>query len=159
LNFITIHGKSKYPGLYIWLRNGEKRPVKIPDGCLLIQAAKQLEYMTGGYFYAGFHEVIVSEGALEKAESAKQNEESTWRVSSTLFSGFNYKHTLAPLPEFENQVSDFILRVTQSNCYRRTLTSTHQFQSMNTLRKNSRLSTFLPKLQVYKLYSTKSSPL
>lgn len=22
LNFLTIHGKSRYPGLYIWLRNG-----------------------------------------------------------------------------------------------------------------------------------------
>ena len=24
LNFLTIHGKSNYPGLYIWLRNGTR---------------------------------------------------------------------------------------------------------------------------------------
>jgi hypothetical protein len=25
LNFLTIHGKSNYGGLYIWLRNGQKK--------------------------------------------------------------------------------------------------------------------------------------
>jgi len=58
LNFLTIHGKSNYGGLYIWLRNGEKKKVRIPDGCLLIQAGIQLEYLTGGECLAGFHEVI-----------------------------------------------------------------------------------------------------
>lgn len=24
LNFMTIHGKSRFPGLYIWLRDGKK---------------------------------------------------------------------------------------------------------------------------------------
>lgn len=38
LNFLTIHGKSRYPGLYIWLRSGEKVPVSIPNGCLLLQS-------------------------------------------------------------------------------------------------------------------------
>lgn len=57
LNFLTIHGKSRYPGLFIWLRGGERMPVKIPDGCLLIQAGKQMEWLTGGYIKAGFHEV------------------------------------------------------------------------------------------------------
>jgi len=76
--------------------------VKVPDGCLLIQAAKQLEYLTAGYIYAGFHEVIVSDATLEKAQEARLNNRSTWRVSSTLFSGFNYKHTLQPLPKFQD---------------------------------------------------------
>jgi hypothetical protein len=35
-NFLTIHGKSRYPGLFIWLRNWKKFAVKIPDGCLLL---------------------------------------------------------------------------------------------------------------------------
>lgn len=48
LNFLTIHGKSRYPGLYAWLRDGTKFPVKVPDGCLLLQAGKQLEWLTGG---------------------------------------------------------------------------------------------------------------
>ena len=57
LNFLTIHGKSRFPGLYVWLRNGRKRQVRVPDGCLLVQAGKQIEYLTGGYVLAGFHEV------------------------------------------------------------------------------------------------------
>ncbi|KAJ9110485.1 hypothetical protein QFC19_001611 [Naganishia cerealis] len=67
LNFLTIHGKSRvsadtpmlrqllindasrYPGLHIWARNtGKKMPVKVPDGCLLVQAGKQLEWFSGG---------------------------------------------------------------------------------------------------------------
>lgn len=36
LNFLTIHGKSRFPGLYIWLRNMTKVAVKIPNGCLLL---------------------------------------------------------------------------------------------------------------------------
>lgn len=103
LNYITIHGKSKFPGLFIWLRNGEKRAVKVPDGCLLIQASKMLEYITGGYLYAGFHEVIVTDDTLERARIAKENGESLWRVSSTLFSAFNYKETLKPFDEFMDQ--------------------------------------------------------
>jgi isopenicillin N synthase-like dioxygenase len=37
LNFMTIHGKNRYPGLYIWTRKGRKVAVKVPDGCLLVQ--------------------------------------------------------------------------------------------------------------------------
>ena len=36
LNFITIHGKSRYPGLYIWHRDWTKMACKIPQGCLLM---------------------------------------------------------------------------------------------------------------------------
>ena len=36
ISFLTIHGKSRFPGLYIWLRNWKKVAVKIPKGCLLI---------------------------------------------------------------------------------------------------------------------------
>jgi isopenicillin N synthase-like dioxygenase len=40
LNFMTIHGKSRYPGLYVWTRDGTKKQVKVPDGCLLIQVSE-----------------------------------------------------------------------------------------------------------------------
>jgi len=40
LNFITIHGKSRFPGLYVWLRNGQKATVAVPDGGLLLQSGK-----------------------------------------------------------------------------------------------------------------------
>lgn len=42
LNFLTIHGRSRFPGLSIWLRNDKKVEVKVPVGCLLIQAGKQV---------------------------------------------------------------------------------------------------------------------
>lgn len=100
LNFLTIHGKSNFPGLYVWLRNGEKVPVKIPDGCLLLQSSKQLEWMTGGHFYAGFHEVIVSDDTLKAVEKAKAEGKPLWRVSSTLFNALNYKTVMQPLSKF-----------------------------------------------------------
>ena len=53
ISFLSIHGKSRYPGLYIWTHNGQKVLVKIPDGYLLIQAGKHLEHVTGGYIQAG----------------------------------------------------------------------------------------------------------
>lgn len=58
LNFITIHGKSRFPGLFIWKRDKTKMACKIPDGCLLMQAGIMFEWITGGYVLAGFHEVI-----------------------------------------------------------------------------------------------------
>ena len=57
LNFLTIHGRSRVPGLFVWLRSGRRIPVHIPEGCLLLQAGKQLEWLTGGHIRAGFHEV------------------------------------------------------------------------------------------------------
>jgi len=58
LNFITCHGKSRYPGLFIWLRNWKKMACKIPQGCLLMQSGIMFESMTGGFILAGYHEVI-----------------------------------------------------------------------------------------------------
>lgn len=67
LNFLTIHGRSRYPGLHVWARNTGKRiPVKIPPGNnLLVQAGKQLEHITGGLIKAGFHEVVVNDQTLD----------------------------------------------------------------------------------------------
>ena len=65
LNFLTIHGKSRFPGLFIWLRDGTKVPVKVPDGCLLIQAGKQIEWYTAGEITAGYHEVVVTDETLK----------------------------------------------------------------------------------------------
>lgn len=36
LNFITIHGKSRYPGLFLWTRDMKRFSAAIPDGCLLL---------------------------------------------------------------------------------------------------------------------------
>lgn len=104
MNYLTIHGKSKFPGLYIWLRTGERKMVKVPPGCLLIQVSKQLEYVTGGYLEAGYHEVIVTEDTLKAAEAARARGDSTWRISSTLFAGFNYDRELRVWDQFRADV-------------------------------------------------------
>ena len=67
LNFLTIHGRSRYPGLHIWARNtGKRLLVQFPPTgrYLLVQAGKQLEHLTGGLIKAGYHEVVVNESTL-----------------------------------------------------------------------------------------------
>ena len=68
LNCLTIHGRSRYPGLHIWARNTGKRiPVRFPPTgrYLLVQAGKQIEHLTGGLIKAGYHEVVVNEATLD----------------------------------------------------------------------------------------------
>ncbi len=74
--------------------------MKVPDGCLLIQAGKQLEWVTGGMITAGFHEVVVSSDTLAAVERAKQEKRSLWRVSSTLFGHVASDKELKPLAKF-----------------------------------------------------------
>ncbi|KAJ8084422.1 hypothetical protein PM082_003192 [Marasmius tenuissimus] len=47
LNFLTIHGRSHFPGLRLWARNTGKRiAVQMPPGnYLLVQVGKQLEHL------------------------------------------------------------------------------------------------------------------
>lgn len=85
LNFVSTHGKSRFPGLYVWKRDGTKLQVKVPEGCLLIQAAKQLEWLTGGLIRAGMHEVVVDNNTLEAVERQKARGRPLWRISSTFF--------------------------------------------------------------------------
>jgi len=105
LNFLTIHGQSRFPGLYIWLRDGTKKLVRVPDGCLLLQAGKQLEWLTGATITAGFHEVVVVPETLASIEKAQKEERSLWRVSSTLFSHIASDEELRVLPAFETEDS------------------------------------------------------
>ncbi|GAO13594.1 hypothetical protein UVI_02015330 [Ustilaginoidea virens] len=103
LNFLTIHGRSRYPGLNIWARNtGDRIAVKIPKGnYLLVQAGKQLEYATGGLIKAGFHEVVVNDKTIETMERRKEEfpDRPLIRISSTLFWHLNSDFDLAPVPE------------------------------------------------------------
>ncbi len=66
----------------------------------MIQAAKQLEWLTGGDIEAGFHEVIVTDSTIKAIESAKKANKSLWRVSSTLFCQIKMTQTLEPLYQF-----------------------------------------------------------
>lgn len=103
LNFLTVHGKSRYPGLNIWTRDNERVGVKVPDGCLFVQAGKQIEYLTGGHVLAGFHEVIVSQATVNVIESKKLKNESLWRVSSTFFGHAQSDQILEPLGHFRTK--------------------------------------------------------
>ncbi|KAI9357336.1 hypothetical protein DFJ73DRAFT_789431 [Zopfochytrium polystomum] len=105
LNFLTIHGKSRFPGLYIWAKDGHKLLARIPDGCLLVQAGKQIEYLTGGKILAGFHEVVVVPSTLDALERQKENQRPPWRISSTLFYHIASDQTLQPLDPFVTEES------------------------------------------------------
>ena len=100
LNFLTIHGKSRFPGLNIWTREGKKMAVAVPEGCLLVQAGKQMEFFTGGYVLAGFHEVVISPLTAKVIKDKKENGGSLWRVSSTLFGHIQSDQVLEPLAPF-----------------------------------------------------------
>lgn len=100
LNALTIHGRSRFPGLFVWTRDGSKRSVKIPAGCLLVQAGKQMEYVTGGHVIAGFHEVVVTDETLNAIEAAKAASRSLWRISSTCFAHFASDQILEPVGHF-----------------------------------------------------------
>jgi len=107
LNFLTFHGKSRFSGLYVWLRDGTKMPVIVPDGCLLAQAGMELEHLTGGYIKAGYHEVIVTEKAVQQIEVARRQGRPLWRISSTLFSHISSDTQLTVLygTEEEKQIA------------------------------------------------------
>ncbi|KAH6635786.1 hypothetical protein F5144DRAFT_156438 [Chaetomium tenue] len=103
LNFLTIHGRSRYPGLHIWARNTGKRiPVKIPSGgnYLLVQAGKQLEHATGGLVKAGYHEVVVNDATVRAIEDrrARLPDRPLVRISSTFFWHLASDHDLVPIP-------------------------------------------------------------
>jgi isopenicillin N synthase-like dioxygenase len=107
LNFLTIHGRSRYPGLNIWARNtGNRIPVKIPPGnYLLVQAGKQLEHITGGLIKAGFHEVVINDKTIETIERRKKDfpDRPLVRISSTMFWHLNSDFDLAPIPELSEK--------------------------------------------------------
>ena len=101
ISLLTIHGKSRYSGLNIWTRKNEKIRVKVPENCFLVQAGRQLEYLTGSYILSGFHEVVVENDTVEQIISAIETGKSTTRVSSTFFAHVNSDKFLEVLPEFQ----------------------------------------------------------
>lgn len=110
LNFFTIHGRSRYPGLHIWARNtGNRIAVKIPPGnYLLVQAGKQIEHITGGLIKAGYHEVVVNEKTIETIEKRKRDfpGRPLVRISSTLFWHLGSDFDLVPVPKLANKAKE-----------------------------------------------------
>eukprot|EP01006_Ploeotia_vitrea_P050888 TRINITY_DN67511_c3_g2_i1.p2 TRINITY_DN67511_c3_g2~~TRINITY_DN67511_c3_g2_i1.p2 ORF type:complete len:357 (-),score=201.24 TRINITY_DN67511_c3_g2_i1:449-1519(-) len=103
LNFLTIHGKSRFPGLFVWTREGKRVMVKVPDGCLLLQAGQQFEHLTGGKVLAGFHEVVVCPETRAVIERKRKAGESLWRVSSTCFTHLASDNMLKVLDKFATE--------------------------------------------------------
>lgn len=97
INMLTIHGPSRYPGLYVWTNKGKRIPVVVPEGCLLVQSGIQLEYLTAGLIRKGMHEVVVSEETCAAASDARERNACMWRVSSTLFGHVRSDTSLDPL--------------------------------------------------------------
>lgn len=100
LNVLTIHGGSRYPGLFVWTRTGRRVAVVVPEGYLLIQSGVQLEYLTAGEISRGMHEVVVSEETRAAAQRIKEIGGSMWRISSTLFAHVRSDASLKPLGHF-----------------------------------------------------------
>lgn len=100
LNVLTVHGRARYPGLFVWTRDGKRIPVLVPKGYLLVQSGVQLEYLTGGEIRRGMHEVVVSEQTSQAAKRTKETGGSMWRVSSTLFAHVRSDASLKPLAHF-----------------------------------------------------------
>jgi isopenicillin N synthase-like dioxygenase len=84
----------------VWLRDGRRVPVRVPPGCLLLQAGRQLEWLTGGHVQAGWHEVVVTEATRAAADKAAAEGRSLWRVSSTVFAHVASARELRPLGRF-----------------------------------------------------------
>jgi hypothetical protein len=49
---MTIHGRSRFPGLFIWTRDGKRVLVRVPPGCLLIQVRSSAELLLVIYRHA-----------------------------------------------------------------------------------------------------------
>ncbi|KAN0124859.1 Clavaminate synthase-like protein [Russula decolorans] len=111
LNFLTIHGRSRYPGLHIWARNtGKRLLVQFPPTgrYLLVQAGKQLEHLTGGLIKAGYHEVVVNEPTLATIQRRKVEfpDRPLIRISSTFFWHLSSDYDLASIPSLEKRAGD-----------------------------------------------------
>ncbi|KAI0274981.1 Clavaminate synthase-like protein [Gloeopeniophorella convolvens] len=111
LNFLTIHGRSRYPGLHIWARNTGKRiPVRFPPTgrYLLVQAGKQLEHLSGGLIKAGYHEVVVNDSTVETIQRRRTEfpDRPLIRISSTFFWHLSSDYDLAPIPSLAKRAVD-----------------------------------------------------
>jgi len=104
-NLVTGHGKANLPGLYAWTRDWRRFPVRVPQDCFLMQAGKQLWWLTGGRIMYGFHEVVCREEMMDavRAFLAAGND---WRVTSTVFAHVASDQWLEVLPPFRRVSPD-----------------------------------------------------
>lgn len=102
MSFCTIHGRSNYPGLFIWTRKLKKIPARLPDdGCFLLQVAKQWRICSGDAVHAGFHEVVTTQEASQQAHEEIVRGRKPWRVSLTEFCHVASDQWLKPYDIFD----------------------------------------------------------
>ncbi len=97
-NPLTLHGAAAYSTLVCWTKGGLPFLVRVPPGCLLVQAGVGLEWMTGGAIKAGYHQTVVLPETIRQIETLAPGR-STIRASSTFFLHFDWEATLQVLPE------------------------------------------------------------
>lgn len=66
INLITVLPPGSAPGLWVRRRDGEWIPGVAPDGCVLVQVADMLQYLTRGYFLSAVHEVRAPESPTDE---------------------------------------------------------------------------------------------
>lgn len=95
----TIHLQASHPGLICWTRDLHPFLVRVPEGCLLVQAGMELEHLTGGAIPAGFHEIVTLPQTLEAIRNATTPEHRV-RVAFPLFAQGGPEDLLIPKGRF-----------------------------------------------------------
>jgi hypothetical protein len=101
ISYITVHGNSGFPVFSIWLRDGRKVDVEIPEGYLMFQAGMIFEHITGGYVLAGHHIVLHSDKTALAVAQAKASGKSVWRINSSMFGNFETTQLIELIPQLE----------------------------------------------------------
>lgn len=99
-NILTGHGKASCPGLFVLDRKWRRMLVRLPDECFLMQAGRQLSYLTGGEIMYGFHEVVACEEMQPFIEGERAAGRTPIRVSTSFFYHVASDRYLRPLGPF-----------------------------------------------------------
>lgn len=104
---LTVHGKATHPGLRAWTRDSRVFDVKVPQGCVLAQAGRQFEWLTGGRALRGFHEVVVADQKQLQDEiaEAKRLGRQLFRTATPMFLHVQSDKTVEPIGPFVTEQS------------------------------------------------------
>ncbi|XP_058784811.1 uncharacterized protein LOC131659671 [Vicia villosa] len=98
--FLSIQAGNMFPGLNMWAKSGRKVEVAIPDGCLLVQTGKQIEWMTAGSCKASRYERVLSKKVIDAINLARTQDRKLWSVSSKLYAQVATDVLLKPVASF-----------------------------------------------------------
>ena len=93
IDVFAIHAQGTHSGLFVYTETGERLEVRVPEGCFLVQAGRQLYLkmrsmqrsgeITKKPIQPGWHEVVVTPDAVEKARPALEEIERILRLPSS----------------------------------------------------------------------------